>query len=55
MKKLLLSLVLLMLVALCFYSCAGVSVGMGFGVSTGPYGPVMAPSFNVGFGGGYYW
>jgi hypothetical protein len=55
MKKLLLAGLLLIIVSLIFYSCSTMSVGMGFGISTGPYGPVVAPSFNVGFGGGFYW
>jgi hypothetical protein len=38
--------------------CAGMHMGGGIGLnfSSGPYGPTLTPSLNMGFyGGGGYW
>lgn len=38
--------------------CAGMHIGGGIGLnfSSGPYGPSVTPSLNIGmYGGGMYW
>lgn len=57
MKKRIVYLSLALLALVVLYSCSGMGMSTGFGLnfSSGPYGTSVTPSFNVGFGGGFYW
>ena len=55
MKKRIIFALVILIATLWLWSCSHMTVGMGLNFGAGPYGVGVTPSFNVGFGGGYYW
>lgn len=53
-KQFILPLAILLLVAVALSGCSGAHVGFnyGIGIHSGPYGPTISPSFNIGISGG---